>query len=39
MVGYASSPSPSLEASHDDMVDDDEDEANSSGDDKMTTFQ
>ena len=39
MVGYASSPSPSPEASHDDVVDDDEDEADSSGDDKMTTFQ
>ena len=39
MVGYASSPSPSPEASHYDLVDDDEDEVDSSGDDKMMTFQ
>ena len=39
MTGLAPSPSPSPEASHDDVVDDDEDEANTSGDDKMTTFQ
>ena len=39
MVGFASSPSPSPEASHDDAVNDDEAKADSSSDDKMTTFQ
>ena len=41
MVGFASSPFPSLEASANegDDVDDDEDDASSSGDDEMTTSQ
>ena len=39
MVGFTSSPSPSLEASLEDKVDDDEDDANSFGDDEMTTSQ
>ena len=41
MVGFASSPFPSLEASANegDDVDDDEDDASSSDDDEMTTSQ
>ena len=36
---YGPSPSPSLEASLNDEVDDDKDDVDSSGDDEMTTFQ
>jgi len=41
MPGFASSPSPSLEASANegDDADDDEDDASSSGDDEMMTSQ
>ena len=38
MAGLAPSHSPSPKASLDDKVDDDKDDADSSGDDKMTTF-